>query len=71
MTFLSIFGAIYDVITDWIAYKNDQKIRQTNISNNNKSMIFCSDHPPFSALLLHHYIVKTRRLRRKGKTITS
>ena len=71
MTFLSIFGAIYDVITDWIAYKNDQKIRQTNISNNNKSMIFCSDHPPFSALLLHHYIVKARRLRCKDKTFTA
>ena len=71
MTFLSVSKAIYDVITDWRAYKNNQKIRQTNISNNNKSMIFCSDPPPFSALLLHHYIVKARRLRRKGETITS
>ena len=38
MTFLSVLGAIYDVITDWIAYKNDQKIRQTNISNNTTNL---------------------------------
>ena len=63
MTFLSVSKAIYDVITDWRAYKNDQKIRQTNISNNNKSMIFCSDPPPFSALLLHHYGVMYMALR--------